>query len=141
MANVTNGSNSVYLKTVDLPWGYNDTSIPSGPELFVQCPASQCIGGQDFKCADGYTGRLCATCEPGRFYSRGACDTQCSSIEPAWFVSLLLIAVVIGVWLGMNKLASSQCAGLRAGALSFLAAQRLPLRGPTLAGLTHSTWE
>ncbi len=108
-ATVVNGSAAVHLQTGAVALGYEDTKYP-GAELFYQCQASQCVGGPKFECKDGYTGRLCSACAPGQFYWKGTCNTPCSAIEPTWLVSLILIAVVISIWLGMNKLACSQCA-------------------------------
>ena len=79
------------------------TEIPSTPAFFAQCSTNpaRCKGG--FECNPGYEGIMCSECAIGQFYFRGACDVNCSDIEPQGVVTVFGILAVVAVWVILNK--------------------------------------
>jgi hypothetical protein len=77
---------------------YDSTQL-SG--YFLECNSDTCLG--NFKCKEGYTGVLCYSCSPDRFYWGGSCDTACAQIEPQKVTTVLSILGVLSLWIVINK--------------------------------------
>ena len=81
-------------------------NLDSSPPYFLFCPPGQCLGGQNFRCVDGYTGVMCNECKVGQLQFKAACDLRCDSIEPDGAHGVVtafgIIAVMI-VWVVLNK--------------------------------------
>eukprot|EP00753_Platysulcus_tardus_P017046 PLAT6226.1.p1 GENE.PLAT6226.1~~PLAT6226.1.p1 ORF type:complete len:931 (-),score=483.24 PLAT6226.1:141-2882(-) len=61
-----------------------------------QCPAqsTSCLGGVDSKCADGYTGVLCAQCQKGYFLAKTSC-VPCMPSVLNWVVNVAVVGLTV----------------------------------------------
>ena len=74
--------------------GYSKYNLPI-PTVY-QCPVREsCLGGMETKCAEGYTGILCAVCSEGYYKIISNCQ-KCPSLP--WLVGqIVLVAFIVAV--------------------------------------------
>ena len=85
--------------------------------IFFNCAPKRCAGGPEFACEEGYTGIMCNECKHGQFNWRGTCGTKCDDLFEYRIVTIVSIALVVGCWIGMNKLTAGSFDTLDVGLL------------------------
>ena len=86
----------------------NTSSYNSTLPKPYQCPrAKSCEGGQESKCAKGYTGPLCEVCE-GNYYKRVVACKLCPSgtwviVQLSLLSVAVLVLIIILIWSGWRK--------------------------------------
>ena len=89
-------------------------SDASDGSAFYKCPlAAACLGGTNGTrsvCAQGYTGTLCAVCQPGYYPKYGLCQQCPSSRSPETVVASfglpLLLLCIFGTLFVLRSMAS-----------------------------------
>ena len=83
---------------------------PLYQQLFIVCPLedTSCKGGNEFKCAKGYEGRLCALCSKGYYKVAGTC-AKCADNQ-GWLATMVSVStfLIFFVWFAVNKLTAGR---------------------------------